>query len=75
MDERDLTADPLVQLEEWLREAEAVSPQPEAMTLATVGPGGRPSARQILLRGLDGRGLVFFTNRRSRKARELAADP
>ena len=48
-------------------------PEPEAMTLATSGPRGLPSARVVLLRGLDRRGLVFFTNYRSRKGRELEA--
>ena len=49
--------------------------EPEAMTLATTGPRGRPSARVVLLRGLDQRGLVFFTNYRSRKGRDLARQP
>jgi pyridoxamine 5'-phosphate oxidase len=75
MDERDLSADPLVQFEVWLREAREAVPQAEAMTLATVGAGGRPSARQVLLRAVDERGFVFFTNRTSRKAQELTADP
>src|SRR6185369_8927908 len=49
--------------------------EPEAMTLATSGRGGRPSARMVLMRGLDARGLAFFTNSRSRKGRELARLP
>ncbi len=48
---------------------------PSAMTLSTVGADGRPSARVVLLKGVDGGGLVFYTNTRSRKGRELAADP
>ena len=45
------------------------------MTLATVGPNGQPSARTVLLKGLDARGFLFFTNYRSRKGRELEANP
>lgn len=75
MDEGDLATDPLAQLAVWLEEAGSASPRPDAMTLATAGADGRPSARQVLLRGLDERGLVFFTNRSSRKARELAQNP
>lgn len=75
VDERELAANPIVQLEAWLREAEAASPRADAMTLATADAKGRPSARQVLLRGLDERGLVFFTNRASRKAKDLAANP
>ena len=75
VDERDLLDDPIEQLQEWLREAESASPQANAMTLATADRHGRPSARQVLLRGIDPRGLVFFTNRTSRKASELAENP
>jgi pyridoxamine 5'-phosphate oxidase len=75
MDEHELAADPIVQLESWLTEARSACPQPDAMTLATANEHARPSARQVLLRGLDSRGLVFFTNRRSRKAEELARNP
>jgi pyridoxamine 5'-phosphate oxidase len=75
VDESDLLDDPVEQLGEWLREAESASPQANAMTLATADRDGRPSARQVLLRGVDARGLVFFTNRTSRKASELAVNP
>ena len=75
MDASDLSADPLEQLATWLDEAAAASPRADAMTLATADVNGRPSARQVLLRGLDARGLVFFTNHGSRKARELAVNP
>jgi pyridoxamine 5'-phosphate oxidase len=75
MDERDLNDDPLVQFEVWLREAREAVPQAEAMTLATADADGRPSARQVLLRGLDARGFVFFTNLTSRKAEEMARNP
>jgi pyridoxamine 5'-phosphate oxidase len=64
-----------VQLETWIEDARAACPQADAMTLATADVRGRPSARQVLLRGLDARGLVFFTNRASRKAADLAANP
>jgi len=75
MDERDLDDDPMVALGGWLHAAEGVSSRPDAMTLATATPDGRPSARVVLLRGLDGRGLVFFTNRTSRKGTELEENP
>jgi pyridoxamine 5'-phosphate oxidase len=75
VDESDLLDDPVAQIQAWLREAESASPQANAMTLATADRGGRPSARQVLLRGVDARGLVFFTNRTSRKASELAENP
>lgn len=75
VDEHDLDADPLTALQAWLREAEGRSPRPDAMTLATATPDGRPSARVVLLRGLDERGLVFFTNRTSRKGAELEENP
>lgn len=68
--------DPLEQLEAWLAEARAAGgPAAEAMTLATADAAGRPSARMVLLKGVDARGVVFFTNTRSRKGRELAANP
>ena len=75
MDARDLDDDAIAQLEAWLAEARAVVPQADAMTLATADRDGRPSARVVLLRGIDSRGLVFFTNRTSRKGRELAENP
>jgi len=75
LDEEHASAEPLVQLESWLRQAhEAGVPEPNAMTLATVGPHG-PNARVVLLKGLDSRGLVFYTNYESAKGRELTADP
>lgn len=75
MDEHDLDADPIAQLQAWLTEARDVVPQPDAMTLATADREGRPSARVVLLRGIDERGLAFFTNRTSRKADELRQNP
>ncbi|WP_052462288.1 pyridoxamine 5'-phosphate oxidase [Nigerium massiliense] len=76
LDEGSAAADPLEQFDRWLNEAVAAQmPEPNAMTLATVGDGGRPSARIVLLKDYDERGLVFFTNYDSRKGRELAANP
>jgi pyridoxamine 5'-phosphate oxidase len=67
---------PLRQFEAWLREAiDSGADEPTAMTLATVGPDGRPSTRVVLLKGVDERGLVWFTNYESRKGRELDANP
>src|SRR4029453_9775765 len=75
MDERDLFADPTEQLRAWLDGAQEAIPRPHSMTLATATPDGRPSARVVLLRGLDDRGITFFTNRTSRKGEELEANP
>jgi pyridoxamine 5'-phosphate oxidase len=74
--ESDLAAEPLDQLAAWLADAvEARLPEPNAMVVATVDADGRPSARTVLLKGLDTRGPVFFTNLLSRKGRALTADP
>ena len=75
MDERHLADDPLEQLRTWLDDAREAVAQPDAMTLATADPDGRPSARVVLLRGLDDRGITFFTNRSSRKGHELERNP
>jgi pyridoxamine 5'-phosphate oxidase len=71
----DLDPDPIVALRAWLSDATEASPQPDAMAVATSTPDGRPSARVVLLRGIDERGLVFFTNLGSRKGEELAENP
>src|ERR1041385_8262357 len=69
----DLGANPIQQFQNWLEQALAADLlEPTAMTLATVDRSGRPSARIVLLKGLDERGFVFYTNYQSRKARELA---
>lgn len=74
--EKDLAKDPFRQFERWFQEAEAAKLiEPNAMTLATTGADGRPSARTVLLKGVDGRGFVFYTNYESRKGRELAHIP
>ena len=76
MDEAASAADPLATLRQWVDEAaDAGVPEPGAMTVATASPDGAVSARMVLLRGLDDRGLVFYTNRRSAKGRDLAANP
>ena len=74
--EPDLDPDPLVQFRHWLEEARAHGAfEPEAMALATANADGAPSARMVLMKGLDERGLAFFTNYESRKAAELEANP
>jgi pyridoxamine 5'-phosphate oxidase len=74
--EKDLAKDPFRQFEKWFQEVEAAKlVEPNAMTLATTGQDGRPSARTVLLKGLDGRGFVFYSNYESRKGRELAQLP
>jgi pyridoxamine 5'-phosphate oxidase len=74
--ERDLLEGPIAQLEQWLADArEAGLVLPEAMALATADAEGRPSVRHVLLRGLDERGLVFYTNYESRKASDLTENP
>ena len=74
--ESDLDPDPVAQLQAWLGEADAAGiALPEAMTLATASAAGSPSARMVLLKGCDERGLVFHTNYESRKGRELEENP
>jgi len=76
LDEGSCADDPLRQFETWLEQAiKAQLPEPNAMTLATVGADGRPSTRIVLVKGVDGRGLVWYTNYDSRKGRELAHEP
>ena len=70
------TADPLALFAEWYAEAEKSEPNdPSALTLATVGSDGTPSARMVLLKGYDLAGFVFYTNYESRKGRQLIAHP
>jgi pyridoxamine 5'-phosphate oxidase len=76
LDEASCADDPLRQFETWLEQAiKAQLPEPNAMTLATVGADGRPSTRIVLIKGFDARGLVWYTNYDSRKGRELAHEP
>ncbi|MBL0092247.1 MAG: pyridoxamine 5'-phosphate oxidase [Piscinibacter sp.] len=76
LDESASHADPLQQFELWMQQAlSAELPEPNAMTVATVGADGRPSTRVVLIKGYDARGIVWFTNYDSRKGRELAGHP
>jgi pyridoxamine 5'-phosphate oxidase len=69
-------ANPLQQFEQWLNEAiSSQVPEPNAMTLATVGSNLRPSTRVVLIKGYDERGIVWYTNYQSHKGRELAGNP
>jgi pyridoxamine 5'-phosphate oxidase len=74
--EQDLAADPVEQFRRWFAEAgEAGERLPETVVLATATADGVPSARAVLLKGVDARGFVVFTNHESRKGRELDANP
>ncbi|WIG59709.1 MAG: Pyridoxamine 5'-phosphate oxidase [Ktedonobacterales bacterium] len=76
LSEEDLDADPVRQFQVWFDAAVAAGvPEPNAMTLATATAEGRPSARMVLLKGMDAAGFVFYTNYESRKGGELAANP
>jgi pyridoxamine 5'-phosphate oxidase len=76
LSEGDLAGDWLTQFGRWFAEAaDAGLPEPNAMIVATADPGGRPSARTVLLKGYDQRGFVFFTNYTSRKGVEALANP
>jgi len=76
LDEDSAAADPHQQFELWLGQAvSAQLPEPNAMTLATVGADGRPSTRVVLIKGHDQRGIVWYTNYGSRKGRELEMQP
>ena len=67
---------PLAQFRVWFQQAlDARVPEPNAMTVATVGENGRPSTRIVLVKDFDERGIVWYTNYRSRKGRELAVNP
>src|ERR1700761_2012694 len=71
-----LAASPFVQFQDWMAEAEQSEPNdPNAMVVGTATADGRPSLRAILLKGVDDRGFVFYTNKASRKGDELAANP
>jgi pyridoxamine 5'-phosphate oxidase len=76
LDESACATDPLKQFDTWLQQAlNAEVPEPNAMTLATVGPTGRPSTRIVLIKGFDARGIVWYTNYDSRKGTEIKAQP
>jgi pyridoxamine 5'-phosphate oxidase len=75
LDESAAAELPLHQFEAWLQQGlDAQVPEPNAMTLATVGADGRPSTRIVLIKGVDERGLVWYTNYNSRKGQELAGN-
>jgi pyridoxamine 5'-phosphate oxidase len=74
--EDDLDRDPIAQFRAWFVDAQqAGGVEPNAMTLATASPDGQPAARTVLLKGLDERGFVFYSNYESDKGRELDANP
>jgi pyridoxamine 5'-phosphate oxidase len=76
LNESDSLADPRLQFEHWLNQAiEAEISEPNAMTLATVSSDLRPSTRVVLIKGVDARGIVWYTNYNSRKGQELAGNP
>ncbi|SEL07413.1 Pyridoxamine 5'-phosphate oxidase [Roseateles sp. YR242] len=76
LDENASASEPLAQFQHWLRQAmDAKIPEPNAMTLATVGPDGRPSTRIVLIKDIDAQGLVWYTNYDSRKGQQLAGNP
>ena len=76
LDENDVHTDPFVQFEQWFEQMSKVSQsEVNAMTLATATPEGVPSARTVLLKGIDDRGFQFFTSKVSRKGMEIASNP
>ena len=76
LDENETASEPLAQFQAWLDEAfRRGVPEPNAMTVATVGANGRPSSRPVLIKGCDGRGIVWYSNYASRKGGELAVTP
>ena len=76
LNEQASKVDPTAQFDQWLKEAIAADvPEPNAMSLATVGSDLRPSIRVVLIKGFDARGIVWYTNYASRKGQELAGNP
>ncbi|MBL8215778.1 MAG: pyridoxamine 5'-phosphate oxidase [Bryobacterales bacterium] len=76
LDEASVLVDPFAQFQHWMREAVIAGlREPNAMSLATATPAGRPSVRTVLLKGVDAQGFVFYTNYDSQKGRELAVNP
>ncbi|BAZ41696.1 pyridoxal 5'-phosphate synthase [Calothrix sp. NIES-4101] len=74
--ETDIDPNPFVQFQQWFEQARAAElPEPNAMTLATTTPEGKPSARIVLLKDFDSKGFVFYTNYKSRKGQELTSNP
>jgi pyridoxamine 5'-phosphate oxidase len=76
LDEKEIQRDPIKQFQLWFDDAIAEKlPMPDAMSLATVTPDGRPTSRMVLLKQVDADGFVFFTNYQSSKARQLEINP
>lgn len=76
LNEGDLLPDPTAQLQQWIEDAAAANaPEPLAAALATADSGGAPSVRMVLIRGVGSDGIRFYTNRESRKGRDLAVNP
>jgi pyridoxamine 5'-phosphate oxidase len=76
LDISDVDKDPIGQFDKWFKEALAADiPEPNAFTLSTISEGGRPSARIVLLKGLEQRQFVFYTNYQSQKGQELESNP
>ena len=76
LDISDVDKDPIGQFDKWFKEALAAGvPEPNAFTLSTISEGGRPSARIVLLKGLEQRQFVFYTNYQSQKGQELDGNP
>ena len=76
LDEADVAQDPLEQFTRWMQQAiDAQIPEPNAMTLATVSAENRPSTRPVLIKGCDERGIVWYTNYESSKARQISMNP
>ncbi|OUL27518.1 pyridoxamine 5'-phosphate oxidase [Nostoc sp. 106C] len=76
LSESEVDPNPFIQFKQWFEQAlSAQLPEPNAMTIATATPDGKPSARMVLLKDFDERGFVFFTNYNSRKGQELAENP
>ncbi len=76
LSEHEVDADPIRQFEQWFQQTRASEvPEPNAMSLATVGKDGKPSLRIVLLKDVDARGFTWYTNYESRKADDLQANP
>lgn len=76
LEDHEVASEPMLQFREWFAEAlERKVPEPNAMTVATVGENGRPSTRPVLIKDFDERGIVWFTNYHSRKGNELEVHP
>ena len=76
LDESDVSSDPIEQFEKWIKEAlKAEVPEPNAMTLSTVGAGNKPHSRVVLLKGIENDEFIFYTNHKSDKGAEIAQNP